>query len=852
MKVPKTLIFVLLATLFANSIQAQQIQNVTLQLNWKHQFQFAGYYAAIEKGYYKEAGIQVILKEAVEGINSGEEVLKGNAEFGICASDILLMRAQNKNAVVLASIFQHSPQILLASKQTGIEYVHDLVGKRIAIEPHAADIIVYMNEEGVTLNECIINQHTFDTKKLLTGEIDAITAYSSDEPFILNEANFDYTIISPAAGGIDFYGEVLFTTDSLIQNNPELVDNFLEASLEGWKYAMNHQEEIINLIYHKYSQRHSLEHLQFEAERMENLIMPQVVEIGYSSSGRWEAISDVYKKLKFIDTSFSTKGLLYSDYKKTTTTIPWKLIFILVSIVLVVSFIALFFYRHSKKLKNEIKNRTKAEIQIRKLSVAVEQSPITIVITDTQGNIVYTNPKFIELTGYTFDEVKDKNARFLKSGKTDETIYENLWKTIISGKTWQGTFINKKKNNIEFIENATISPIFNEQGVIVNYIAMKEDVTERSKTEIALKNSEAKYRLLFETITEGVALNEMIFNEQGEMIDYRIIEVNKAFYSTVDCNTKQVINNVATDIYGMSHEFIKSFWQNHKENKKTVYTERLCTLNNKWLYISTSPFVNNTFVTVFIDITEQKNTELKIQQQNIELQKLNATKDKLFSIIGHDLRGPIGGFKSFLEVLITNKDFSDTKQLMNILQLLSKSANATYELLENLLSWAKSQRNETIFKPEKLKLKEVYIQSVDLFAEQMQIKQIEIIDNIPENTYVLADKNMLMLVLRNLISNAIKFTPIGKQIHLFVEKLEHEYIITIKDEGIGIKSENLSKLFKTSEHFTSYGTNGEKGTGLGLLLCKEFIEKRGGKIWVESELGKGSEFKFTMPIWKAD
>jgi len=528
---------VLIAVFFAYFLQAQNYQTVTLQLKWKHQFQFAGYYAAIEKGYYKDLGIQVNLVEAVEGFNSSHEVLNGKAEFGIGASDVLLLTSKQKKAVILAAIFQHSPQILLASKHSGIEHVHDLVGKRIAMEPHAADIIVYMKEEGVSLDKCIIDQHSFDTKKLLNGDIDAITAYSSDEPFILHEANFDYTIISPAAGGIDFYGEVLFTTDSLIQNNPELVQNFLQASLKGWKYAMNHQDEIIQLIYCKYSKRHSLEHLKFEAERMKGLIMPEVVEIGYSNPGRWESISTVYRKMNLLDASFSIEGLLYADYQKKPVTLEWNLVYIFILIVLAVSSIAFFFYRVSRKLKIEIGHRINAEVEIRKLSVAVEQSPTAIVITDTKGNIEYANPKFIELTGYTFDEVKGKDSGILKSGKTNENVYADLWTTISSGKVWRGTFFNKKKSGDEFIEKAVISPIFNKTGAIVNYIAIKEDITEREKTVIALKNSESKYRLLFDTLTEGVALNEMIFNKQGEMVDYRIIELNKAFYSTADYNT---------------------------------------------------------------------------------------------------------------------------------------------------------------------------------------------------------------------------------------------------------------------------------------------------------------------------
>lgn len=249
-----------------------------------------------------------------------------------------------------------------------------------------------------------------------------------------------------------------------------------------------------------------------------------------------------------------------------------------------------------------------------------------------------------------------------------------------------------------------------------------------------------------------------------------------------------------------------------------------------------------------VKLLELRISLIELNKSEQKLKELNATKDRLFSIIGHDLRGPIGSFKSLIKLMISGYDLSDTKGLIGILKVIQKTANSTYDLLENLLEWAKSQQNEIVYAPEEIKLKEFASLTIDLFTELAQNKGIRVIDNIPENTIVYADKNMLMTVFRNLISNAIKFTPNGKQIIITTDKNDTEQIITIKDEGMGISPENLIKLFKNTEHLTTYGTNGEKGSGLGLLLCKDFIEKHNGKIWAESVLGKGSAFKFTLPI----
>ena len=249
-----------------------------------------------------------------------------------------------------------------------------------------------------------------------------------------------------------------------------------------------------------------------------------------------------------------------------------------------------------------------------------------------------------------------------------------------------------------------------------------------------------------------------------------------------------------------------------------------------------------------VKLLELRISVIELNKSVQELKELNAVKDKLFSIIGHDLRGPIGGFKSLIELLISDYDLSDTKSLIEILQMIQKTANSTYDLLENLLTWARSQRNEIVYAPEELKLQKIVSSTIDLFTELTQNKGISIINDVQENTIVYADKNMLMTVLRNLISNAIKFTSTGKQILITADKNDTEQMITIKDEGTGISPENLLKLFRNTEHLTTFGTNGEKGSGLGLLLCKDFIEKHNGKIWAESELDKGSAFKFTLPI----
>jgi signal transduction histidine kinase len=248
-----------------------------------------------------------------------------------------------------------------------------------------------------------------------------------------------------------------------------------------------------------------------------------------------------------------------------------------------------------------------------------------------------------------------------------------------------------------------------------------------------------------------------------------------------------------------------------------------------------------------IKLLELRIAFIQLGESEQRLKELNATKDRLFSIIGHDLRGPIGGFKSLIQLLISGYDLSNSKQLLEILKVIHKTANSTYDLLENLLEWAKSQQNEIVFNPEKINLKDLVFNIMNLFSEVILNKEINIVNEIPEDQFLVADKNMLSTVLRNLISNAIKFTPNGKSIKILVANMGENIKISVQDEGTGIREEDLPKLFNSLSPLSTYGTQGEKGSGLGLLLCKDFIERHNGIIEVNSIWGKGSTFSFTLP-----
>jgi signal transduction histidine kinase len=258
-----------------------------------------------------------------------------------------------------------------------------------------------------------------------------------------------------------------------------------------------------------------------------------------------------------------------------------------------------------------------------------------------------------------------------------------------------------------------------------------------------------------------------------------------------------------------------------------------------------------------IELVHQKreiqSTAEKLTTTNEKLQELNATKNRFFSIIAHDLKSPFNAMIGFSELLISQFDELDISTQKNYISILSQSIQNAYRLLENLLTWARSQMGNISFKPEEENINLLTNEAIKTLSQLAKNKTISLSNKIPVDLFGFVDRNMFTTIIRNLISNAIKFTPKGGVIEvnsqLVNNKNKEKYVeISIKDNGIGIAPEIQSKLFNSTESHSTQGTEKEKGTGLGLIICKEFVEKHGGKIWVESEKGKGSKFVFTLPM----
>jgi ABC-type nitrate/sulfonate/bicarbonate transport system substrate-binding protein/nitrogen-specific signal transduction histidine kinase len=331
---------------------ASALEKVRLQLKWSHQFQFAGYYAAKQLGYYRDAGLDVEINAAQPGIDAIEVVRSQEAEYGVANSGILLSRNAGAPVVVLAVIMQHSPFVLITRKEATIDGIQGLAGKRLMLEPLADEIIAYLNHKGLPLSSFAqVSVDLHDLEPFINGEVDAIDAYSTDEPYELMNRGVPFNLFNPRTAGIDFYGDNLFTTEQELENHPQRVRKFRAASLRGWRYAMAHQEEVAEMILANYPTAMDHDYLIYEAQQMQQLMLPELIDVGYMLEKRWRHIADTYASLGMLPQNISLDGFLYEEDPQYNYYWFFAALVITLSILTLVALVAIRFFKLNSQLK---------------------------------------------------------------------------------------------------------------------------------------------------------------------------------------------------------------------------------------------------------------------------------------------------------------------------------------------------------------------------------------------------------------------------------------------------------------------------------------------------------------------
>lgn len=303
--------FFLILISFAAFLSADE--KVVLQLKWLHQFQFAGYYAALEKGFYKDVGLDVEIRQRDLSKNNIDQVIDEEANYGIADSVLLLYLAKHEPIKIVAPIFQHSPNVLITLKSSGLDSPYKLKDKKLLFYKNDSDgfnilaMLKSIHIHPTMLRSKIGGDYTY----LANKEVDAYTAYLTNEPYYFKEKNIPINILNPANYGIDLYGDILFTNDKEAKEHPKRVERFKQASIKGWNYALDHKEEILELIHKKYAPNKSIEHLRFEADALEQMIQHKAIPVGTIDPGRVQYALELYKKFSLIDNNASVNDYIF-------------------------------------------------------------------------------------------------------------------------------------------------------------------------------------------------------------------------------------------------------------------------------------------------------------------------------------------------------------------------------------------------------------------------------------------------------------------------------------------------------------------------------------------------------------
>lgn len=496
----------------------------------------------------------------------------------------------------------------------------------------------------------------------------------------------------------------------------------------------------------------------------------------------------------------------------------------------------------------DITDRKKAEeaLQAKEahLNTLIQTIPDLIWLKDINGVYLNCNRMFERFFGDSSSEIVGKTDYDYVDKELADFFRKNDRNAIAAEKpTSNEEWVNFASDGRRVLLDTIKTPMYDSKGSIVGVLGIGRDITDRKKAEELLRQSESKYRNLIESMPDGVYRSTH---------DGKFVDVNPAMIKMLGYDNKEELLaiDIKSELYFNPGDRESLTLHLHQE-KLDIFPLKKKDGTAVWIedhgwFITDEKGEIIYHEGISRDVTERRNAELQLQKYSEELKELIAARDKFFSIIAHDLKSPFNSITGLSEIIKDEAKHLDIATIEQYAGIIHSTSRNTFKLLENLLDWARIQQSQMPFHPVPLILKTIADEVVELMVEKANSKIIEICNYIPENLIVMADKNMLKTIFRNLISNALKFTSANGKVGLSAVSAGNAIEISVKDTGTGIKQEDIGKIFKIGSNFSKRGTENEKGTGLGLLLCKEFVEKHGGTIGVESEEGKGSAFFFTI------
>jgi len=450
--------------------------------------------------------------EGAPGIDPSARLLSEAAEFAVDSPAILIKRQEGNPLVALAAIFQHSPNVIMTLKGSRLDSPHDLRGRRVMLTPATdPECLAMMVSEGMDLESMVQVPHSWNIDDLVAGRVDAMSAYLTSEPYLLQERGISAAFIMPINYGVDFYGDCLVTTEDQVLKNPERVESFLRAVRRGWVYAMENPQEVAGLIRERYSSQLSVDYLLYEAQAMRNLIRPDFVEIGHMNSERWRHIAGLYVKLGMMGRDYDLAGFLYPEFKENLHARKQRLVSmaltVLAGILLVGIVITGMLFFFNSRLSRQVRERT-AALSASEGSFRAFFEMASVGVAQFEGashRFIKVNRKFSDLMGYSASELSSLTPRDLVHPDDWQTSEDSM-KSLVAKQQKEVTLEKRyvRKGGDVFWGLATISPLWGQSEHPEFYLAVVRDITMRKKAEEKLLLA-AK---VFENTVEGIVVTD--------------------------------------------------------------------------------------------------------------------------------------------------------------------------------------------------------------------------------------------------------------------------------------------------------------------------------------------------------
>ena len=460
-----------------------ELQPVKIQLKWSHQFQFAGYYAALHQGFYREEGLDVTIKPGGPQVVVDDEVLSGRADFGVLGSELIQMRTSGKPLVLLAVIMQHSPRAIIVRADSGINAPADLVGRQLMINLNEdTEFRAMLIAEGISYEKLSVTPKDNTAEaKFIEGKIDGLNGSIGNQPVIFQSAGIPVKTIRPISYGIDFYGDSLFTSESHVQDHPEQVEKFRRATLKGWYYAMENIEEIVDLIVTEYSPGKSREHLLFEAEAIRRLILPDLVDIGHVSRHRIERIAQIYADLDLVQPDYSLTGFLYNPDRNNAYIV--RVISILSVILTIAAICGAILLLFNSRLKKRVVEQTE-ELRTSNslLKAVIEGTTDAIFLKNLKGQYLLANSAALKAFGKSESEVIGRDDSELFPAESAGVIAEVDRRVLQSGQPQIAEELLETSYGLSYWL-ANKSPYRDPVGNLIGLIGISRNISDLKQTE---------------------------------------------------------------------------------------------------------------------------------------------------------------------------------------------------------------------------------------------------------------------------------------------------------------------------------------------------------------------------------